>query len=256
MSKASKVEAPVEILKLTTETARFYILGTRPMILHRMSQKAMQELLSPKGKKTAIEKASQLKHNPVQEFRDSAYTNKDKNSETLIQQLASCFRNAIASAALDTPGAKRTEIGRRLWINEDRVPIYGIPKLFMAVTRSSDMNRTPDVRTRCIVPEWATYIDVTYTTPALRHQAVANLLATAGLTNGIGDWRPQKGKGSYGQFEIVAENDMRLQHIMKTGGRKAQEKAFANPEPYDDESEEMLQWFNADAKQRGFKVVS
>lgn len=249
-------ETSIDIMRLTTETARFCILGSRPMILHRMSQKVLHELLMPKGKKTAVEKASSLKHDPYQEFQDSAYLNHDDKGKTYLEQLSSCFRAAIAGAALDLPGAKRTEIARRIWISDDRVSIYGIPKIFLAVTRSSDMNRTPDVRTRCIVPEWAAIVEVTYTTPALRHQGVANLLATAGLTQGIGDWRPQKGKGSYGQFEIVSEDDPRFVHIVKNYGRKAQLAAMKNPEPYDTESAELLEWYGPEAKRRGFKTVA
>lgn len=254
MSKSKTIESHVEILKLSTETTRFHIVGTRPMILHRMSQKAMQTLLSPAGKKTAVEKASSLKHDPLKEFEESIYRNNDEKGETLIQQLASCFRNAMAGAALDIAGAKKSEIGRRLWISADRISIYGIPKLFMAITRSSDINRTPDVRTRCIIPEWAAVVDVTYTVPALRHQEVANLLATAGLTQGIGDWRPQKGKGSYGQFEIVEKNDPRFLHISKLG-RKAQIAAMKNPDCYDDETESLLSWYKVESRRRGFKEV-
>ncbi len=66
-------EVVTDILKVTTGTFECCILGTSPLILNRMSQKAQRELLMPKGKKTAVEKATTLKHRPVEEFRASAY---------------------------------------------------------------------------------------------------------------------------------------------------------------------------------------
>ena len=38
---------------------------------------------------------------------------------------------------------------------------------------------------------------------------------------------------------------------MKSGGREAQDAALLHPVPYDDESAEMLTWFEAEVKRRG-----
>ena len=118
------------------------------------------------------------------------------------------------------------------------------------------MNRTPDVRTRVIVPEWAAKVSVSFVTPILREQGVANLLASAGITQGVGDWRPGKGSGTYGQFELVGENDARFVHALKYGGRAAQKKAMDSPEAYDRETRELLDWFGVESKRRGFKAVA
>lgn len=256
MANGKKTETNIDVLKVTNSSMTFNIVGTTPMILHRMSEKVMRELLMPKGKKTAVEKASSLKHNPIEEFRDAPYIDENENGPTLIQQLSTCFKNAIKGAALDLPGANKSQIGRLTWVNGERIPIYGIPEIFCSVTRSSDMNRTPDVRTRAIIPEWAAQITVSFVTPILREQAIANLLASAGITQGIGDWRPQKGSGTYGQFEIVDADDPRLLHRMKHGGRKDQEIAMENPNAYDRETRELLDWFGVESKRRGFKVVA
>jgi len=118
------------------------------------------------------------------------------------------------------------------------------------------MNKTPDVRTRAIVPEWACKLSVTYVKPILREQAVVNLLAAAGIMRGVGDWRPEKGAGNYGQFELVGKDDARFKAIVKAGGRAAQDAALADPECYDPESAELLTWFTDEAGRRGFKVVA
>jgi hypothetical protein len=68
----------------------------------------------------------------------------------------------------------------------------GVPKIFSSITRSADINKTPDVRTRAIVPKWACKVDITYVRPVLNHTVISNLFATAGITMGVGDWRPEK----------------------------------------------------------------
>ena len=71
---------------------------------------------------------------------------------------------------------------------------------------------------------------------------------TAGIMRGVGDYRPEKGKGDYGQFELVAANDPRFLAVIKDGGRRAQDAALANPSPYDAESAELLTWYGVEAE--------
>jgi hypothetical protein len=252
---APKNQTEISILEITQSQVRFAVLGRTPIILYRMSEKAKGELLMPKGRKTAAEKASSLKHNPFEEFKMSPYRLVEDDAPTLLAHLATAFKKAIAGAAIDIPGAAKAQIGRLLWVEGERVPIYGIPKLHMAITRSADMGHTPDVRTRCIVPEWAAFVDISYTTPILKEPVIANLFAAAGLIQGVGDWRPQKGSGTFGQFKLVDGTDEKFLEIVETGGREAQIEAMEAYEPYDAETEEMLSWFVSEAEKRGHKEI-
>lgn len=126
----------------------------------------------------------------------------------------------------------------------------------MSIVRSADMNRTPDVRTRAIVPEWACRLRITFVQPLIRAQAVANLLAAAGITIGIGDWRSEKGSGNYGQFRIADKDDSDFKRILKEGGRAAQAEALENPVCYDDETTELLSWFEEERAKRALKGVA
>jgi hypothetical protein len=242
--------ASVDILQVERGTLEVCILGSSPIILNRMSEKAKRELLMPKGRKTAHDKATSLKHNPIEEWRASAYTLRSEEAPTFLAVLATSFKGAMATAALDLPGAKKAQIGRLTYVNGDYVPVYGLPQLSMSVVRSADINRTPDIRTRAIVPEWACRLSVTYIKPLMRPQAVVNLIAASGLTIGVGDWRPEKGKGNYGQFEIVSPDDKRFTAIVKAGQRDAQRKAFEVPVCYDDETSSLLAWFEDELAKR------
>lgn len=247
-------EVVSEVLKVATSSINVSILGTSPLVLNRMSEKAKHELLMPKGRKNAAEKATSLKHLPIEEYRASAYTLKD--GPTLLAVLATAFKGALRSAALDMPGAKKAQIGRLTYIEGEMVGIYGVPKLFMAIVRSADMNKTPDVRTRAIVPQWACQLRVTFVEPLIRSNAVLNLLAAAGITIGVGDGRPEKGAMSYGQFKIVSPDDAEFKRILKEGGRKAQLAALESPVCHDDETTELLSWFETERAHRQMKGVA
>ena len=254
MATKATNSAEVSILEVTRGQMDFCILGTSPLIMNRMSQKVWFELLAPKGKKTAADKAANVKHDPVREFRDSPYTMPDKDAPALLAVMTTAFKRAMATAAMDLPGASKTQIGRLIYMPGEYQPVFGIPRLFMSVTRSSDIKRTPDVRTRAILPEWACRISVTFTKPLLKEQAIANLLAAAGMSSGIGDWRQEKGSGSFGAFKIVAENDPDFVRICKKQGRAAQQEALDFPEAYNEETAQMLSWFSVEMKKRGMKV--
>src|SRR4051812_42517339 len=109
----------IQIIEMDEGVMTFNVIGTTPLILNRMSQKVWQELLAPKGKKTATEKASSLKHDPIKEFRDSPYRMLNENSPTILAGLATWFKGAMGTAALDTPGAKKAQIGRLVYVEGD-----------------------------------------------------------------------------------------------------------------------------------------
>jgi hypothetical protein len=256
MKMASPKSTEITVLEIKQGIIDCCVKGNSPIILNAMSAKARQELLMPRGRKNAAEKASSLKHEPLQEYRSSMYFARNPESPTRVVVKSTAFKNALRSAALDLPGSSKAQIGRLTYIMGDEVSLYGIPELMMSVTRSADIKRTPDVRTRAVMPKWAARFSVKFTQPLLKEQAVVNLLAAAGVMQGIGDWRPEKGSGDYGQFELVSPDDAEFKHIIETGGKKAQDAAIDNPECYDSETEELLNWFDVEVKRRGFKVVS
>ncbi len=254
--KNTTAEVVSDILAVTTGSIHFCLLGTSPMFLNRLSEKAKHELLMPKGRKSATEKATSLKHDPYQEFRDSPHRITDDRSPTYLAVPTTAFKGAIRTAALDMPGTKKAQIGRLTYVEGMYVNLYGIPKLHMGPVRSADMNRTPDIRTRAVVPEWACYLKITYVQPLIRGQIIANLLGAAGITVGVGDWRQEKGSASNGQFRIVDKDDPTFLSIVSAGTRQAQLDAMENPSCFDDESTELLSWYTGELAQRKLKGVA
>jgi hypothetical protein len=246
----------VEIIEVSQGRVAFCILGSTPFVCNRMSEKAKRELLMPRGRKTVVERATTLKHSPIEEYRASAYRLSDEQAPTFLAVMATAFKNAMKTAALDLPGARKAQIGRLVYIEGDYVPIYGVPQLFMAITRSADMNKTPDVRTRAILPRWACRLTVSFVQPLMRAQAVANLLAASGFTAGVGDGRPEKGAMNYGQFKLVPDDDPEFLDIVNTGGREAQRAAISAPTAYDSETLDLLSWFDSEVQRRQLKGIA
>lgn len=245
----------VQIVELTRAKIVYHIVGETPLLMNSMSVKAQRELLLPRGRKTAAEKQGSLKHDPLQEYRDSIYRAR-KGSETVLALLNTQFKAALCTAALDVPGAKKAQIGRLTSIEGgEKLALFGVPQIMCSVVRSADINKTPDIRTRCIVPRWACKVEVTYTTPVLNATVISSLFATAGYTMGVGDWRPQKGSGTFGRWKIVEANDKEYLDIIKTGGADEQQKALDDPDSYDDETDELLSWYDVEVRRRGIKAA-
>jgi hypothetical protein len=242
-------ESELELTQLQRGRVTFYIIGKTPLIMNRMSQKVIQGLLAPSGPKTKAEKQGSIKHNPIAEFRASAHTMRDPEAPTLLAMPATAFKGALRDVAVDIPGAAKAQIGRLTYIHDEYVPIYGVPQLVMSVVRNSDMNRTPDVRTRLIIPRWAAVVTITFQIPLLTGKQVRDLFAAAGEIIGVGDFRPQKGRGNYGQFVLTTPAE--IEPVMVEGGREAQQQAMEKPGFYDIDSEELFAWYGEEMARRG-----
>lgn len=259
-----KTEAQVgellDIKKIDIGKSTFQLINkpNAPLIMHRFAAKAWHELLLPSKRMNAAEKAENLKHDPLMEFRQCMYVNRDANQPTLLHFPAGAFSKAIASAALDLPGASKSQILRLVSVTSLQVNIYGTPMLGMSMVRSSDMARTPDVRTRAFLNEWCCEITVEHVTSHVKKQQVANLLYAAGHIIGLGDWRPQRG-GAFGRFTFVDREDaasVEAYDRIRKQGRKAQQAAFESPDFFDDESAELMGWFIEETRKREHVVPS
>lgn len=254
-STVAKPGDAITVIDLDVGVATCLIRGTSPFIFNAMSAKAKHELLMPRGRKTAADKAQQMKHDPFEEFRASVYRYSDDNQPTRLKFPAPAFKGVLQTAALEVPGARKSQIGRLTWISGTHVSIYGRPQLLMSVVRSADMNRTPDVRTRAILAEWACEVTLTFVRPTLNAQAMATLLAAGGMVCGVGDFRQEKGSGNYGQYRLVDENDADFKRIVASGGREVQDQALADADPFDIETEELLAWYQEELGRRGRKAA-
>ena len=246
--KSAGVLETIEVEPLKIGSVTVWLRGITPLICNRLAGKARRELLAPRGRKGKAEREQSLKHDPMDEYRNSMSVRATKGPTRLIFP-APAVKGAMATAALETKGTNKTQIGRLVWVDGYSLDLYGVPQLHMSIVRSADMNKTPDVRTRAILPEWCVQAKVNFVKPQMTETAIYQLLCNGGLIVGIGDFRQEKGKGNFGQFEVVQESDCK--DIIAAGGMKEQDKAIMEPACFDAESEELLAWFGAEIEKRG-----
>lgn len=237
---ATKTNENLQIDALKQGRVTLRMIGTTPFYFNAMSVKAKRTLLIGGGKKTAAEK-KELKHDPEAEFRDSVY--RLPNGPTLLGFPAPGVKGAMATAALETAGVTKTSVQRLIFLPQQKINIWGKPYLKMDVVRSADMNRTPDVRTRAFLPRWCAEVDIAFVSPTLSYHSVASLLTNAGIVCGLGDFRQEKGKGSFGTFAVFGEEMGDWQgewDAITAEGRAVQEAAMSAPEYADQETADLM----------------
>lgn len=254
MATKSKSEtAEIQITPLRRASVRLRLIGVTPMFQNRMSNKVQEYLLVGGRKKTAAERVD-IKHNPREEYRNSAEIVGD--GPTALGVRVTAIKGAMCTAAIETAGLTKTSAQRLLFMPGDLVPLYGTPYLRMDVVRSADINRTPDVRSRAFLPKWGAEIEIQYIVPQLSASSVISLLCNAGVLIGIGDYRQEKGKGAFGSFRVIGEGqkDAEWDDLVKHHGRKVQLAALADPQAANEETESLLAFFDSEVTRRSNTV--
>jgi hypothetical protein len=247
--KKKAAEVRVEIAEIQMAELHFNVIGTSPLIMHRFPWKAWQELLLPEPRANRATLEQRLKHDPFNEYRSAFYLNRYKGQTAMFHIPNGAFHGAMGTAALDIPGAKKAQIERLTRITDVQIDLYGVPQIFSAMVRNSDISRTPDVRTRPIFPEWACVVTVRFMKSILTERGIYNLMAASGIIGGIGDWRGEKG-GPYGAYRLGSENDKQFKAIIQKQGVKAQKAAYEQPAFFDEDTRDILLWFQTEVKRR------
>lgn len=229
VAKKTTVKAMgLSIESLQQTEVSFKIIGTAPLIYNSMSLKAQKTLLMGAAKKTAAEK-KEIKHNPEEEFVDSCYINGTNGSYLSFPSTG--IKRGMATAALETAGVTKASINRGIYVVGEHINVWGKPYMNMSVVRSSDINRTPDIRTRAKLPNWCTEVTIRYINPTFSQLDITALLVNAGTLCGLGDWRIEKG-GPMGGYRIVQTKDDQkiFDRLVKEEGATCQKLALENPE--------------------------
>jgi hypothetical protein len=235
---------------LQTARASLHLLGTSPLIMNRFTEKSKRQILLPPRTQNRAARATTLKHVPLDEFRASVYRCRDGDAPTAVHLPSNCVKKAMAQAAIDTPGATRAEVGRLVTILSETVHLYGIPHLHMSMVRQAGISKTPDIRTRAYFPRWACQLDFRYIRDLVTLDDVLHLAMNAGLIVGIGDGRQEKGTFSFGCWEVVSADHPEWKEIVAQEGREAQLAALENPPFADEDSAELMGWYEVEVTKR------
>lgn len=190
--------ATIELKPIARKRMTFQIRGTSPLIMHKWSEKAKQEMRDKqqKGKKT---KARDLRV-PEEEAKAATYVTRDGH----IGIPGMAFKSALIGAAHKDIGIEKTLVRKALFlVCEDPDKILPIdcdePEVredFVRVGQGST-----DLRYRPCFERWSCKIELEVDSGLLQEQDILSLVDRAGFGVGICEWRPEK-NGEYGRFEI------------------------------------------------------
>lgn len=246
VKKAEAGTLHIDALKQGRVTLR--MIGTTPLYYNAMSAKVKHGLQVGTAKKTTAQKR-EIKHNPEQEFRDTMY--RQATGPTALCFPAPGVKAAMATAALETAGVTKSSVNRLIFLPQQRINVWGKPMLKCDVVRSADINKTPDIRTRAYLPRWCAEVDIAFIMPTLSARSIVSLLANAGVIVGIGDFRQEKGKGSFGTFRVIGTEDQDDEwDEIVVEGRAAQEAAIAAPEWADAETADLMALYAEELERR------
>lgn len=177
------------------QTAQFKIIGIRPLVIHKFSEKAKLQIVHTQ------EEGNRAKGKKVREPKDfeQVYQNaRHLSIEGWDGLPAAALRSAMISACratefvmtrakmailyVEADGEDATEKGTGL------VRIYGTPEKDIRPAKNDDSS--VDMRARPMFEKWSAVVRVRFDADMLSLESIANLLSRAGQQVGVGEGRP------------------------------------------------------------------
>lgn len=197
-----------EISPIDGETLEIPIIGTAPLIMHNWSEKAKRMMLdNMQGRKQPKEPKD-----PEAEYKAAFYLTKDDGYgfpvlafKAATVEASRLYGKSVTKVALRQTLFFQGEYSEKA--GQSLFPITGTPHMREDVVRVG-MSGT-DLRYRPEFPDWSTVLTVTYIRSSLTRESVLSLIDAAGLTVGVGEWRPER-DGDFGTYRIDPTRDVKV----------------------------------------------
>lgn len=188
----------VKLRPMRLQTACVTIRGTTPLIQHKMSEKSKRQMRERKaGKKTRDREPC----NPEVEFEEATYRLSDGSYAIPVISI----KASMITAAHRDLGIEKTLVRKALFIEADEGTLVEMkttgPKMREDVVRVQ--SGSADLRYRPEFQQWEVDLRIQYDQDLLTLDDIVNLLNRAGFGVGVGEWRPEKGPGLNGRFQVA-----------------------------------------------------
>lgn len=208
MGIRSKKQVAFEIKAPNFQTVEVGIRGTAPLMTHKFSMKARNQI---EAKQTAVDKVKSARapKDYKAEFNAARYVSR----EGWDGFYAGSIRNAMIRAASYGTGLSMTQTKGLVFVaaegfdKEDGTPLVRILGCKPAHDTRPGRNDNGgiDMRNRPRYDNWHAKLRIQFDADLLSAQDVLNLLARAGVSVGIGDGRPASPNSNgvgFGTFEV------------------------------------------------------
>jgi hypothetical protein len=188
----------LEVTEFRIKEIAVNIRSVSPLIVHAWSEKAKKQITDKQSGK-----AKSSKHdvrNPEEDYRQAKHT----SPQGWEGFPAAGFKAAMIRGAKNI-GLVMKDMQTSFFIKADceetqLIRIHGEPRM------RTDMVRvgmgTADIRYRPEYPEWKATLMIEFNEGIVSAEQVLQMIRAAGYGCGIGEMRPEKGKFSYGRFEL------------------------------------------------------
>lgn len=184
----------IEIKRPSVEIIEFSVRGMTPLIVHKWSEKAKKEMRDKQQKKAAKAKSAK---DCNQEYQDSMYRLEDGGHGFPVV----AFKLAAVRAG-KMLGLTMTDLRQMFHVLADEVDLVRIEGTPQMREDPVKLPGSADLRYRAEYPDWSATLQVKYVADFITEEQIVNLFETAGMTVGVGEWRPEK-NGQFGQFTLL-----------------------------------------------------
>lgn len=204
-ANGSTAASTINIPRPRIEEISIPIIGTEPLIVHAWSQKVKQAMLDKQMKKPVASKEAK---DPQRDFEDSRYI-ADEGWDGFT---AVGFKASLVGACRQVEGLPMTLAKRLLFVQADGrstlhssglVRIHGEPRMRQDMVRLD--TGVADIRFRAEYFPWKATLTIRFNAGVISAEQVTHLVILAGMSEGVGEWRPSSPKsatGNYGLWEI------------------------------------------------------
>lgn len=192
------------------QTAKFKIIGTAPLVIHKFSTKARQQIMQTQSEGKSSRSRKDRKPKNFDEVYQEA---RHISTDGWDGMPASAFRAAMISACR-IAGYVMTRAKLAVFVEADGVDkdestplvrIHGVPRKHEGWGRND--NGSVDIRVRPMWEEWHAFLRVRFDADLLTITDITNLLMRAGLQVGIAEGRPDSKNSvgcGWGTFTVEA----------------------------------------------------
>lgn len=213
--KATEELAVISIPKIELATIDIKIIGDSPLIVHKWSHKAKQEMLGKQMKKASAGKDAK---DPEYDFYESLYwLNAGVDQNTTKEEYATLLKSGEARFGFPSVAfkacainagyqqgaiAKKTTYRGAFHLDDEFVEIFGTPNIREDMVKIGGMTKVADIRYRGEFRDWWAILHINYNVKVVTPEQIFNLVNLGGFACGVGEWRPER-DGSFGRFHVA-----------------------------------------------------
>lgn len=198
--------AQITIERIGRKIAQIQVVGTAPLIVHRFSEKAKQQMLDKQQGKTRVKKAPK---DPQADYEGAFYRlpAHEEGGPGRYGFPSTGFKAATIGAARYFDGVPMTILRRAMFFDgegtDKLIEIHGEPHMREDVVRISA--GSTDLRYRPQFDEWTANLTIIYVPSMLTIESLVALVDAGGMS-GVGEWRPGKcDSGAYGTYQVAGD---------------------------------------------------